>query len=198
MSELKQIAPALSQRALMPSGPPSKAEVSKATRIAQKILSGYPDYGKAPSEYLLSITEVIAYQIPEVQEALAHPLTGIATRCKYLPTVADIKQFIEDRASRLNTRSTTYRYLKPGEGDPVDMPTENRRKAQVLAELGYDPSKPRQVHRPPLDRGIVDAIEQHRWSSADLKTPAKPASAELKALILQQGGSLPQAAKEAA
>lgn len=129
---------------------------------------------------------------------MAHPLTGIATKCKYLPTVADLRQFIEDRAKRLNTRATGYRYLEPGEGDPVDMPPENRRKAQVLAELGYDPSKPRQVHRPPLDRGIVDAIEQGQWSSANLKTPAKPASAELKALILQQGGSLPRAESEAA
>lgn len=186
----KIIAP-LSQRALMQSEPRSKAEVTKATRIAEKILSAYPDYGKAPDGYLLSVTEFIAYQIPEVQEALAHPLTGIATKCKYLPTIADLKQFIDDRAKRLNTRATGYRYFRRGEGDPLDIPDAERRKAQVLAELGYDPSGPKVEKRTPIEPAILDAIEEGSWSSDHLKTPARPASPELKALLIEQGYLLP-------
>lgn len=196
MSGLKQIAPTLSQRALMQSVPQSRMEVSNATRTAEKILSAYPDYGKAPDEYLLSVAEFIAYQIPEVQEALAHPLTGIATKCKFLPTIADLREFIEGRAKRLNTRATGYRYFRRGEDDPVEISPAERRKAQVLAELGYDPSKPRT--RKPIEPAILDAIEEKRWSSADLKTPARPPSPELKALLIEQGYLLPIKTEQAA
>jgi hypothetical protein len=179
--------PALSQRALTKSAPQSKAEVTKATRIAEKILSSYPDYGKAPDGYLLSVTEFIAYQIPEVQEALAHPLTGIATKCKYLPTIADLREFIEERAKRLNTRATGYRYFRPSEDDSVDVSPAERRKAQVLSELGYDPSKPRDEKRRPIDPAIRDAIEGDRWTINQLKTPATPASIELLQVLAEQG-----------
>jgi hypothetical protein len=184
---LKSLPEVRSKSDLMQSVPQSKAEVTKATRIAEKIVSAYPDYGKAPDGYLLSVTEFIAYQIPEVQDALAHPVTGIASKCKYLPTIADLKQFIEDRAKRLNTRATGYRYFKRGEDDPLDIPDAERRKAQVIRELGYDPAKPSQVMHPPLAPAIIDAIEENRWSSKDLKTPAKPISPEFRALLIEQG-----------
>lgn len=151
----------------------------------KRILGSFPDYGKAPPEYLLSITEYLAYLPAEDQEALAHPVSGIASKTKFLPTKADMAEFIADRHKRLNTRATGYRYFEPGE--MVAMEPAERRKAQVLAELGYDPSKPMVDKRPPLDRGILDAIQENRWSSKDLKTPARPASAELKALLVEQG-----------
>lgn len=198
MSELKQVAPTLSQRALTQSAPPSQAVVNRATHLAQKILSAYPDYGKAPDGYLLSVTEFIAYQIPEVQEALAHPLTGIAAKCKYLPTIADLKQFIEDRAKRLNTRATGYRYFKRGEGDPLDIPDADRRKAVVVDTLGYDPSKPRDEKRRPLEPAIRDAIAEDRYSLSHLKTPSRPASPELKALLIEQGYLMPPKREEEA
>lgn len=147
---------------------------------------------------MLSVTEFIAYQIPEVQEALAHPLTGIATKCKYLPTIADLKQFIEDRARRLNPTPRAYPLFKRGEGDPPDMADADRRKAQVLAELGYDPAKPKAERRAPLDPGILDAIEENRWSSKDLKTPAAPISPELRALLIEQGYLFPPKIGDAA
>ena len=33
-------------------------------------------------------------------EAMLHPLTGIAARCKFLPTAADVMEFVESRKSR--------------------------------------------------------------------------------------------------
>jgi hypothetical protein len=132
------------------------------------------------------VTEFIAYQIPEVQEALAHPLTGIASKCKYLPTIADLKEFIEDRAKRHQIRSTVYKYFGANHYDPPMEPAE-KRKAQVLAELGYDPSLPHAVKRPPIEPAILDAIAEGTWSSKHLKTPARPPSPELKALLIEQG-----------
>lgn len=33
-------------------------------------------------------------------EAMLHPLTGLAARCKFLPTAADVMEFVEGRKSR--------------------------------------------------------------------------------------------------
>jgi hypothetical protein len=186
----------LSQQALTQSTRQSASEALLASKTARKILSSYPDYGKAPPEYLLSVTEFIAFRSAEEQEALAHPLSGIATKCKFLPTLADMNEFLDARAKRLNTRATGYKYFKRGEGDPLDIADAERRKTQVMETLGYDPAKPRPTKLTPLDRGIMDAIEHDRWSSADLKTPAKPASAELKALLKEQGYPQPVDAHE--
>lgn len=130
------------------------------------------------------MTQFIAYLDLDDQEALAHPMTGIASKCKYLPTIADLKQFVDERFKRLNTRATGYKYLKPDR--LVEMPPTERRKAQVIAELGYDPSVPNARQRPPLDPGIRDAIIENRWTISSLKTPARPPSRELLALLAEQ------------
>lgn len=167
----------------------SRAAVKEATRIAEKILGAYPDYGKAPDGYLLAVTEFIAHLSAEDREALAHPVTGIVSKSEFLPSIAKIKQFVDDRGRRLNTRATGYRYLKPGEEDEIEIPPGERRKAQVLKELGYDPSISREVRQPrrPLDPGIIDAIQEGSWSSSSLKTPSGPITPELRALLIEQG-----------
>lgn len=175
------------------------ASARQASDLARRILGGYPDYGKAPPEYLLSITEYLAYLPAEDQEALAHPVSGIASKCTFLPTKAQMAEFLADRHKRTNTRATGYRYLKPGEEDEIDIPPAERRKAQVLRELGYDPSISREVRQPrrPLDPGIIDAIQEGSWSSSSLKTPPGPITPELRALLIEQG-VLPPATSEAA
>lgn len=178
----------------------SRAAVKEATRIAEKILGAYPDYGKAPDGYLLAVTEFIAHLSAEDQEALAHPVTGIVSKSEFLPSIAKIKQFVDDRGKRLNTRATGYRYLKPGEEDEIEIPPGERRKAQVLKELGYDPSVSRDVRQPrrPLEPAIIDAIEEGRWSSSSLRTPPGPISPEFRALLIEQGVLQPETSSEAA
>ncbi len=56
----------------------------------------FPDYGKAPPDYIKSIAEVVGGYSPEMQERLANKIHGIPARCKYLPTVADIVAFVEE------------------------------------------------------------------------------------------------------
>lgn len=189
-TDLKRFEPSLTS--------PSAASMRLAEPMARKILAGYPDYGKAPPQYLLEITEFIALLGPADQAALANTLTGIATKTKFLPTKAEMVEFLNDRHKRLNTRATGYKYLKPGEEDKIEMSPAERRKAQVLEELGYDPMKTRGIERPPLDRAIVDAIQEDRWSISMLKTPTAPASEELKALLREQGFVLPCDREEAA
>lgn len=56
------------------------------------ILSCYPDYGKAPPEYAVNITDVLA-SFPEwAMVKLCNLREGIPAKCKFLPTVADIVQ----------------------------------------------------------------------------------------------------------
>ena len=109
-------------------------------------------------------------------------------------------EFIADRHKRLNTRATGYRYLKPGEEDEVEIPPADRRKAQVLKELGYDPSitSDNRTIRKPLEPAIIDAIAEGRWSASSLKTPAGPISPELRALLIEQGVLQPDLKEQAA
>lgn len=54
------------------------------------ILKRYPDYGRAPAEYVLAIIEIIAsYPITTI-EHLADIKIGVSAACKFLPTVADV------------------------------------------------------------------------------------------------------------
>lgn len=160
-----------------------------ATAIAQKILSGYPDYGKAPREYLLSVSEFIAHQPPELQAAMAHPTTGVASKCRFLPTIADLRQFIDDRRSMFSCTDgdSGYKRFRPGEDDTPRMEPLERRKAAVIEALGYDPAKIRAPVRKPLEPGIRDAIEDGSWSVSMLKSPPRPPSRELIQLLTEQG-----------
>lgn len=63
---------------------------------ARVILSRYPDYGKAPPEYLAGIAELIASLDDAVVLAMVNIRTGISARCKYLPTQADFVAFADE------------------------------------------------------------------------------------------------------
>lgn len=60
------------------------------------MLAGYPDYGKAPPLYLIAIIEFVALLRPDEQAALIHPRTGIATRCPFLPSIADLSKMVDE------------------------------------------------------------------------------------------------------
>lgn len=173
-------------------------KLDRASRLMKRILGAFPDYGKASPEYLLSITEYLAYLPADEQEALAHPVSGIASKTEFLPTKAKMAEFLADRFKRLNTRATGYRYFKPGEGDPLEISDLERRKAIVFKELGYDPLKPKPRDLKPLEPAIRDAIAEDRYSLSHLKTPSRPASPELKALLIEQGYLMPPKREEEA
>jgi hypothetical protein len=60
------------------------------------LLSSYPDYGKAPKPYLLSIAEILGQLSEDVVVAVLDLKTGVRARCSYLPTVADIVKCAEE------------------------------------------------------------------------------------------------------
>lgn len=85
--------------------------------------------------------------------------------------------------------------------DPFDeTPQESieRRKAFVLAQLGYDPQGNSRGHRPTAEQ-IADAraaVESYDKAVAEgkplpLKSPDRPASPQLKALLARQNAGEP-------
>lgn len=77
--------------------------MERAKQAAGQIFSSYPDWGKAPKEYLATVIEHLSGYSDQVLAALSHKDTGIATRSKFLPTVAEIKAFANEAIDSLNT-----------------------------------------------------------------------------------------------
>ena len=77
---------------------------------AKAILSRFPDYGKAPPEYLASIAELLADMPPGNLKVMVDKYIGISARCKYLPTHADFVEFGE----QLEARRYATRDLRQG------------------------------------------------------------------------------------
>lgn len=61
-----------------------------ATKAAERILSCYPDGGKATPEYIVNLIDVIATYPNHVVAALTDLRTGIPAFCQFIPTVSDV------------------------------------------------------------------------------------------------------------
>jgi hypothetical protein len=72
--------------------------------LAEKMLRSYPDYGKSPPEYLAGIGGVLAELSFEVRKELFDPMRGIRSRCKFLPTIADIVEMADQIGTRFARR----------------------------------------------------------------------------------------------
>lgn len=66
-----------------------------AEQAARRMLSAYPDYGKASPEYLLSVTELLATFEPWLMEKLSNHRTGIPAKAEFLPTLAVIGEMAD-------------------------------------------------------------------------------------------------------
>lgn len=64
-------------------------------KAATRILTRYPDYGKASKEYVAGIVEALARYPIETLRALVDVTNGVSGRCKFLPTIADIVEIAE-------------------------------------------------------------------------------------------------------
>jgi hypothetical protein len=96
----------------------------EATKAAEKLLSSYPDYGKAPKGYLIAIAEILAELSEEALAAVMDSKNGVRARHSFLPTVADIVKVAEEYIKK--------RY----EFRPVlDRPTVFRQSQQRLASI---------------------------------------------------------------
>lgn len=96
-------------RKLMPCLMKSTVESRQQARdVVKQILSRFPDYGKAPPEYLIGLIEVVEQFPAHVQAAMLDPLSGISARCKFLPTSHDFVSMAAEILSA-NERETAER-----------------------------------------------------------------------------------------
>lgn len=65
------------------------ASKKAATAIVEDVLRCFPDYGKAQPHYVIGLVELVETYPDHIQRAFADKRTGIAARCKFLPTIAD-------------------------------------------------------------------------------------------------------------
>jgi hypothetical protein len=156
-------------------------------RAAKKMLSSYPDYGKAPPEYVVNLAESLSYLNDEELAVVMHPVNGVVARTKFLPTFADIAAVLQDHKNRqeqFKPAHTQYKRLTEESG-PWDKETDYERKAKVVKELlGYNPSpKAQQVEG---KRELVPPTAED-LKNLRLKTPEAPPSRYLIAQLEAEG-----------
>lgn len=92
------------------------------------------------------MVQSLSWLTPEEHAWLTHPREGLHTVCKFLPTPADVHEFLREKRARLEAirpAPTTYRRLTDNERGPWDDETDYERKKRVVRELlGYDPDRP--------------------------------------------------------
>lgn len=158
-----------------------------AAEAVKAILRSRPDYGKEPPEYTIGLAETLSYLTDDELRWIMHPREGLATVCKYLPTAADVHEFLRNREAKENQFKpalTSYSYLGPADAIPDPRPpTLEERKAVVMRALGYDPQRKTMPKRD-LVRPTDDEVGK---VAAGIKTPAKPISPQLRAKLEAEG-----------
>lgn len=156
-------------------------------KAAKKILSSFPDYGKAPPEYVVNLAESLSYLSDEELAVVLHPLNGVAARTKFLPTFADISAVLVDHRAKqeqFKPAPTTYKRLTAEQG-PWDQETDFERKARVVKELlGYNPSP--KAQQTEAKRELVPPSTED-LKNLKLKTPASGPSPYLIAHLKAEG-----------
>lgn len=80
------------------------------------MLRNYPEYGKVSDEYFAAIVELLASYPRYLQNRLADAKEGVPSRCKFLPTAADVvglADAIEDRQRHRDELNRRYAREKP-------------------------------------------------------------------------------------
>lgn len=150
-----------------------------AAESLETLLKARPETGKEDPDYLAALVESLAWLTPEEHAWLTSPREGLHTVLKYLPTPADVHEFIREKRARLEAvkpAQTTYRRLNEEHG-PWDQETDYERKKRVVAELlGYNPDE---VGKPAKARTLTPPTAE---DLASLKTNF-PADRPTKALV---------------
>lgn len=161
---------------------PSAAKLRLATATIEQMFKGRPDRGSEPEDYLVGLTETLAYLSEDDLAALGHPTEGLMTRLKFLPTPADVFEFLRERRARFDkVRATLPRNVLPPDPLPADTDFE-RRRAHVLELLGYNP----QAKAIPVKRTLVPPTQADLDGLKSKLPPPAPATRELWAEIERQ------------
>lgn len=91
----------------------SAEQADMGRKAARKILTSYPDYGKAPPEYAVNLAEYLSFLTPDEIAVVMHPKHGVTARTSYLPTNADIQALLqeaEQKRTQFKSHTTYQRF----------------------------------------------------------------------------------------
>lgn len=163
----------------------------------ETLLKTRPDTGKEAPEYIAGMVQCLAWLSPEEHAWVTHPREGLHTVCKFLPTAADVHEFLRAKRERLEAvrpAPTTYHRFNPDEKGPWDKETDYERKRRVVRELlGYNPGDPSPTAKRDLVPPSADDL-----GNLKLKTPPAPPSPYLLKVLKEQGYPFPKPSDDAA
>lgn len=149
-------------------------------------MKGRPDTNAENPKYLAEMVESMAYLTDEELAWLAHPRDGLQTVCKFLPTPADVHEFLRNKrakAEQFQPAATAWRKIEEEPNAPWNRETDAERKRAVVRQLlGYDPDNGQ-----PTTTRIFEVPSQDEVSNLRLKTPAAPISPQLVAKLESEG-----------
>lgn len=79
---------------------PLPEQVEAAKRATKRLMSSFPDYGKAPPDYMVALMECLTWLSPEEMGWVMDPRNGLATTTKFLPTPGDVHEFLRAKRER--------------------------------------------------------------------------------------------------
>jgi hypothetical protein len=166
---------------------PLPEQVEAAKRATKRIMSAFPDYGKAPPDYMVALMECLTWLSPQEMGWIMDPRNGLVTVCKFLPTPGDVHEFIREKhakAEQFKSHPTSgYTKFEPLPDKPEPVVDAERKKKVVRELLGYNPSDRNERRGPPAFK--TKPIDGLRSSADCLRQDGGP-SGELLELVERQ------------
>lgn len=163
---------------------PERLRSAKACLAA--MMKGRPDTAVENPKYHLEMVETLAHLTEEQLAVLSHPVTGLQTVLKYLPTPADVHTFLrekEERRRQFEPAPSHWKKIEEDPNAPWNKETDAEKKRRVVRELlGYDPDD----RGAPAKRNLVPPSTED-LKSLKLKSPDKPISPQLIAKLEAEG-----------
>jgi len=156
---------------------PGSQKLAKVAIAVDRILRGRPEVRVENPDYLDGLTETLEVLTDEELAWITDPREGLATRCKYLPTPADVFELIREKRAwrdRINP-TTSWQRLTPDDTPDGWEPDGERRKRTVRDTLGYDPSDRARHHQPkPMtDQQIAELPSKSKYRGIPLSAEAR-------------------------
>lgn len=157
-----------------------------AKTALSNLMKGRPDTNAENPKYLAEMVESLAHLTDQELAWLTSPRDGLHTVCKFLPTPADVHQFLREKREKLEQfkpAATSWRKIEDNPEAPWNRETDAERKRRLVLEvLGYDPDNRGHQQKPALTEPSDADVKNLK-----LTTPTKPISKELRENLQAQG-----------
>lgn len=131
---------------------------------ATSLLRMFPDFDKTTKESLAAIAAKLESLSPDMVRKICNPVSGIATRQAYAPTVFHITEFVKENTVEL--APTFYKKLEPGPlPEDYDHDTDSRKA--FIERLRLEEQFPDATHRKPK-------LDRVKWDGPATESALKP------------------------